>query len=142
MTTKSLTLKDAREKAQTLQDNLGKVFAEAKTDDGQYDYNKVTYFGAEVKGSIPVAEKVKAMTDELDEVMGHVETLEAADNAAKAHGERAKARRNFSLPGGGTKGDGRPRLIKSLGELVTDDKDYLDWAEKGDRKSTRLNSSH
>src|SRR3546814_18090663 len=71
------------------------------------------------------------MTDELDEVMGHVETLEAADNAAKAHGERAKARRNFSLPGGGTKGDGRPRLIKSLGELVTDDKDYLDWAEKG-----------
>src|SRR3546814_17729286 len=63
--------------------------------------------------------------------MGHVETLEAADNAAKAHGERAKARRNFSLPGGGTTGDGRPRLIKSLGELVTDDKDYLDWAEKG-----------
>src|SRR3546814_13553258 len=71
------------------------------------------------------------MTDELDEVMGHVETLEAADNAAKAHGERAKARRNFSLTGGGTKGDGRPRLIKSLGELVTDDKDYLNWADKG-----------
>src|SRR3546814_18052955 len=71
------------------------------------------------------------MTDELDEVMGHVETLEAADNAAKAHGERAQARRNFSLPGGGTKGDGRPRLIQSLGALVTDDKDYLDWTEKG-----------
>ncbi|PAL20212.1 phage major capsid protein [Sphingopyxis sp. GW247-27LB] len=131
MTVKSLTLKDAREKAQTLQDNLGKVFAEAKTDDGQYDYNKVTYFGAEVKGSVSVAEKVKAMNDELDEVMGHVETLEAADNAAKAHADRGKARRGFGLPGGGEKGGDRPRLIKSLGELVSDDKLYLDWAEKG-----------
>src|SRR3546814_13905774 len=55
----------------------------------------------------------------------------SSDVCSSDLGERAKARRNFSLPGGGTKGDGRPRLIKSLGELVTDDKDYLDWAEKG-----------
>jgi hypothetical protein len=131
MAIKDLTLNEGREKAQKIQDDLGKVFAEAKTDDGQYDYRKVTFFGNEVKGSIPVAEKVKAMNDELDEVMVHVETLEAADNAAKAHADRQKARRNFALPGEGTKGDGRPRLIKSLGELVSDDKVYLDWAAKG-----------
>jgi hypothetical protein len=131
MAIKDLTSTEGREKAQKIQDDLGTVFAEAKTDDGKYDYRKVTFFGPEVKGSIPVAEKVMAMTEELNEVMAHVETLEAADNAAKAHADRQKARRNFALPGEGTKGDGRPRLIKSLGELVSDDKIYLDWAAKG-----------
>src|SRR3546814_14550474 len=67
----------------------------------------------------------------MGEGVGHVETLQAAENGAKGHGGGAKARRNVPLPGGGKEGDGRPRLIKSLGELVTDDKDYLDWAEKG-----------
>src|SRR3546814_10687171 len=57
--------------------------------------------------------------------------LGSSDLAAKRHGERADGRRKCSLPGGGTKGDVRPDLFKSLGELVTDDKDYLDWAEKG-----------
>jgi len=131
MTVKSLNLKDAREKAQKLHDDMGVIFGQAKTGDGQYDYNKVDFFGPEVKGSIPVAEKVMQMTSELNEVMVHVETLEAADNAAKAHADRSKARRGFALPGGGTKDDGRPRLIKSLGELVAEDKLYLDWAAKG-----------
>src|SRR3546814_11995660 len=131
MTTKSLTLKDAREKAQTLQDNLGKVFAEAKTDDGQYDYNKVTYFGAEVKGSIPVAEKVKAMTDELDEVMGPVETLHAADNAAKAHCERAQARRHSPLPGGGERRDGGHGRNQSAVERRTHTQDTPERDQKG-----------
>ena len=131
MTVKNLTLKDAREKAKKLQDDMGAVFAEAKTDDGHYDYSKVTFFGADVKGSIPVAERVKALDSELNEVMEHVETLEAADHAAKAHAAREKGQRGFRLPGDSEKGDGRSRLIKSLGELVAEDKLYLDWAEKG-----------
>src|SRR3546814_2093689 len=72
-----------------------------------------------------------AMTEELNETMAHVGTLEAADNAAKAHGDREKARCRFALPGDRGKDDGRQRSIKSLGELVSDDKIYLDWAEKG-----------
>jgi hypothetical protein len=48
--------------ADAKQDELGKVFEEALVtgDSGekQYDFNKVTCLGADVKGSIAVAEKV------------------------------------------------------------------------------------
>lgn len=133
MTVKSLTLKAAREKAQKLQDDLGTVFAEAKTDDGQYDYNKVEFFGAELKGkSIDVAKRVKELDSELNEVMEHVETLQGAEEAAKSHGNREKALRGFVLPGGGggSKG-GREPDFKSIGEMATETKSFQDWLAKG-----------
>ncbi|WP_432769799.1 phage major capsid protein [Sphingopyxis sp.] len=132
---KSLTLKEAREKLGAKQDELGKVFEEAKSDDG-LDFNKVTCLG-EVKGSRAVADHVKAANAELNELAEHAETLEAAEQAAKDYSGREKGRRNWSLPGGGEGGDrgGKGRegsgLIKSLGELIAEDKDYLDWAAKG-----------
>lgn len=139
MTIKSLTLKQAREKAQKHQDDLGKVFAEAKTDDG-YDYSKVTFFGADVKGSIAVAEKVKAMNAELDEVMEHVEALQGADDAAAAHASREKGRRGFSLPGQGGKGNygSEQEGIKALGEMATDTKAFKDWLEGGCKQGVTI----
>lgn len=132
MTIKSLTLKQAREKAQKHQDDLGKVFAEAKTDDG-YDYTKVSFFGDSVKGdSVAVAQKVKELNAELDATMEHVEALQGADDAAAAHSHREKGRRGFALPGGGKGNYGSEQeRFKALGEMATETKAFKDWVENG-----------
>lgn len=137
MSVAELTLKQAREKLAAKQDELGKVFEEAKTDGG-YDFNKVTCLGADVKGSIAVAEKVKAMNSELDEIAQHAETLEAAEKAALEHANREKARRRYPMPEGG-KSVERGGEIKSLGELVREEKSYQAWASKGAGGGITLN---
>lgn len=134
MSIKDLTLKQAREKLGAKQEDLGKVFAEAKTDDGQYDFNRVTCLGAEVKGSIAVAEKVKALNAECNDLAQHAETLEAAEKAALEHGEREKARGGFRHPHGGQGGGfggGRQGEAKSLGQRVAEEKSYQTWAKGG-----------
>jgi HK97 family phage major capsid protein len=124
---KELTLKQTREKMAVRQDELGKVFEEAKTTDG-YDFNKVTVLGADVKGSIAVAEKVKQMNDELNALGEHADTLAEAEKAAAEHGVRQKARGGFRLPGlsDGPENKGQFQ-IKSLGELITESKTFKDW---------------
>lgn len=127
-----LTLKQTREKMATRQDALGKVFEEAKADDG-YDFRKVTCLGGEVKGSIAVAEKVKQMNDELNALGEHADKLAAAEKAAAEHQVREKARSGFRLPG---LGNGQPQnqgqfQVKSLGELITEAKAYKDWDHSG-----------
>ncbi len=131
MAVKDLTLKEAREKLAAKQDELGKVFAEAKSDDG-YDFRKVTCLGTDVKGAIAVAEKVKAMNGELNELAQHAEALEGAELAAKQHGDREQARRSFPLPGGG-KGNypSAQERIKALGEMATETKAFKDWHAAG-----------
>lgn len=134
MSIKNLTLSQAREKMGVKQDELGKVFTEAKADDGQYDFNKVTCLGDQVKGSIAVAEKVKAMNGELDELGVHIETLTAAEKAAGAHADREKGIRTFPLPGAGGQGGGQPAnqgQFKSIGELVTEAKEFKAWSDRG-----------
>lgn len=130
MSVAELSLKEAREKLGAKQDELGKVFAEAKTADG-YDFRKVTCLGADVKGSVAVAEKVKAMNAELNELSEHAEKLEGAELAAKEHADREKSRRRFPLPGQSKGGQEHGNVIKSLGELVAEEKGYQAWAEKG-----------
>jgi HK97 family phage major capsid protein len=123
------TLTQVREKLAAKQDELGKVFTEAKTDDGQYDFNKVTVLGKDVKGSIAVAEKVKAMNAEVDELAKEAETLEAAEKAAGAHADREKVRGHVIQPG--QKGGRERPQIKSLGELLAEEKAYEDWLKRG-----------
>lgn len=133
---KKLTAKQAREKLAARQDELGKVFEEAGVtlDSGEkgYDFGKVTCLGDDVKGSVAVAEKVKAMNAECEELAEHAETLEGAEKAAAEHAEREKFRKRPPFPGGG-KGNHRSseERIKSLGEMVAAEKDYQDWAAKG-----------
>lgn len=131
-----LNLVQTREKMAAKQDELGKVFAEALVsgDSGQkqYDFNRVTCLGADVKGSIAVAEKVKQMNAELNELGESAEALEAAEKAATDHANRAKAiggRPAFTGQQGG-KGDER-RAAKSLGELLAGEKTYTQYAERG-----------
>ncbi|ADZ70110.1 phage major capsid protein [Polymorphum gilvum] len=124
------TAKQVREKLAARQDELGKVFAEAKTDDGSYDFNRVKCLGEDVKGSIAVAEKVKAMNAELDELAQQAEALEAAEKAADDHARREKA--VGFRPGFPEGGSARAQAaMKSLGELLAEAKTYNAWIERG-----------
>jgi HK97 family phage major capsid protein len=129
-----LNLHQVREKMQARQEELGKVFAEALISDGgekKYDFNRVTCLGADVKGSIAVAEKVRALNDELNDLGEKADKLEGAEKAAAEHAARSKAVRGFPLPGG--KGDHRSEQerVKSLGELIGEAKSYQDYAGRG-----------
>lgn len=123
-------LKDVRAKLGAKQDELAKVFAEAKTADG-YSFDRVTCLGADVKGAIAVSEKVQQMNAELDDLAQQAEVLEGAQKAAHAHEQREKSRGSFSHPGGGGGDDRGPRQIKSLGALVSEAKAYQQWAKSG-----------
>lgn len=135
MNIKDLNAKQAREKLADRQEKLGKVFEEAKVsgDSGekQYDFNKVTCLGADVKGSIAVAEKVMQMNLEANELATHAETLENAEKAALEHESREKAINRPHLPGNGGKDRYEHAVTKSIGELVAEQKDFQDWARKG-----------
>ena len=132
-----LTLAQAREKMAAKGEALNKVFEEAKTSDGSIDFNKVTVLGADVKGSIAVAEKVKQMNAELTELGEHADKLAEAEKALTDHQGRQKARGGFRLPGlGGNGGFGEPEnkgqfQIKSIGELIAESKTYKDWGGAG-----------
>lgn len=139
---KGLTAKQAREKLADRQEKLGKVFEEAKVtgDSGekQYDFNRVTILGADVKGSIAVAEKVHAMNLEANELAKHAETLEAAEKAANDHADREKGVRGFAFAGGG-KGREDAHQAKSLGQLVREEKGFQSWAKGGAGGGIKLN---
>lgn len=129
-----LNLSQVREKMQARQEELGKVFAEALISDGgekKYDFNRVTCLGADVKGSIAVAEKVKAMNDELNDLGEKADKLEGAEKAAAEHAARSKAVRGFPLPGGKGNHASEQERIKSLGELIGETKSYQDYASRG-----------
>jgi hypothetical protein len=137
MAVKDLNAKQAREKLAVKQAELGKVFEQATADGGadgrkQYDFSKVTCLGDDVKGSIAVAEKVKAMNAELDELAGHAETLEAAEKAAEDHAGREKQLNRPFMPNGGGRDFSRQiGQLKSLGDLVGEAKEYQSWAKSG-----------
>lgn len=124
------TIKEVREKLAAKQDELGKVFTEAKTDDGQLDFNKVKCLGDAVKGSIAVAAKVKEMNAECNALAEEAETLEAAEKAAKDHADRERVRSRLPMPDN-SKGDNRQRVVKSLGELFSSEKSYEEWLGRG-----------
>lgn len=131
MSIKNLNLKEAREQLGAKQDVLGKVFEEAKADGG-YDFNKVSCLGNDVKGSGAVAEKVKAMNAELNELAEHAETLEAAEKAANDHANRGKGLNRPPFAGGDQRDFSQVIAnLKSLGQRVTEEKAYQAWAKGG-----------
>lgn len=131
MTIQNLTAAQAREKLGAKQDALGAIFAEAKSDSGGYDFSKVTSVTG-AKNAIAVADHVKALNSEAEELAKHAETLEAAEGAAKSFTDRNAPQRQFGLPGagGGAKGADRNEA-KSLGQRVAGEKSYQSWAKGG-----------
>lgn len=131
--------KQLRDKLGAKQDELGKIFAEAKTDDGQIDFNKVSCLGDQVKGSVAVAEKVKQLGDEANDLALQAETIEAAEQSAKSWSDREKARNRPPLPGGGGSELKSVYQSKSLGHLVGDDGQYKSWLKAGAQQGISLN---
>jgi len=125
------TAKELRDKLAAKQDDLGKVFAEARDADGKLDYNKVTCLGAEVKGSVAVAEKVRQMDMEMNEIAKEAETIEAADQAAEAHAKREKAGPRPAHAATGSDKDGGPNVIKSLSRQIAENVDFKAWTDRG-----------
>ena len=135
MSVQELNLEQARQKMAAKQEELGKVFEQALVTGGdgrkQYDFNKVTVLGADVKGSIAVAEKVNQMNAELNELGEHVQRLDAAEKAAAEHAARNAPQRGFRLPGGKGDGRGERKEMKSLGDMLAESKAYQDYAKAG-----------
>jgi HK97 family phage major capsid protein len=133
-----LTLDQAREKMATRQDELGKVFTEAKSDNGTYDFKKVSkdtlksVLGDEALAgkSIDIAKRINEKDAELNELGEYIETLEASEKAAGNHAARGKVRGHVTMPEGDKGRRDRP-TVKSLGELLAEEKDYQDWVKRG-----------
>lgn len=125
---KTLTRKEAEEKLQTRQGDLAKVFEAAKTDDGSYDYSKAISVVSGAADAIAVAEHVKALNAEADQLARHLETFLEADKAAAALDARGKARGGFVHPGQGGQPANRGQF-KSLGEAVIEAKAFKDWRQ-------------
>jgi HK97 family phage major capsid protein len=133
----NLTLTEAREKMAASQDALGKVFAEAKNSDGKYDFKLISkdtrksVLGDEnLTDTVDIAKRINEKSAELDELGEYVETLEATEKAAGAHASREKVRGHVPQPGGQKSERERPQ-VKSLGQLLAEEKAYEDWLKRG-----------
>ncbi|MEC9343573.1 MAG: phage major capsid protein, partial [Pseudomonadota bacterium] len=136
-----MTLKELREKLAARQDTLGKVFSEAKTDAGEYDFRKVSAdtlkecLGDGLKTTVQIVEKINEKNAELDELAKEAEALEGAEKAARQLADREKSGRRPTFPGGTGAGKGNhpdtEARHKSLGEMVAQDDRYNSWAGRG-----------
>ncbi|OLF81267.1 capsid protein [Maricaulis sp. W15] len=134
------TLTAARAKAAALQTSLGMVFAEAKTNDGQYDFQEVSKdtlqssLGLDAKAhtTIDVVKRINEKDAELNEAVEQVEALEAAEKAAATLSDREKAVRGLPMPGGDKSRTERVvQQLKALGDMVHDEKAFQEWVERG-----------
>lgn len=133
-----LTLPQAREKMAAKQDEIGKVFAEAKNGEGQYDFRKVSeetlksVLGDETLHgkTIDIAKRVNEKDAELNELGEYIETLEASEKAAGNHSARGRVKGHVPQLEG-DKGQRQRPAVKSLGELLAEEKEYQDWVQRG-----------
>lgn len=104
-------LKEAVERKQAKEDDLGKIFAEAGP---EVDLTKVTSINGDTKAK---AEQIRALNDELAELGVEVEDLKGVAKAA-LDSERAKAGRESGGEEFAAKGD--RSQSKSLGDMFTE----------------------
>lgn len=132
------TLKEKREELAAKQTALGKVFTEAKTASGEYDFRNVKAetlkecLGDGLTTTAQIVEKVNEKNAELDAIAKEAEGLEAAEMAAKSLADREKSvhRPPFAGDGKGNYPSHEERM-KSLGEMVAEQKRYQEWAKGG-----------
>jgi len=134
------TLTLAREKLAALQTSLGAVFTEAKTTDGNYDFQKVSgetiksSLGLDGKGlsTIDIVKRINEKDAELNEAASQVEALEAAEKAAASLSQHEKAVRGLPMPAGDKSRTERAVAeLKALGDLAASEKAFHAWIEKG-----------
>lgn len=128
------TLVQVREKIAAKQADLGKVLEEAKSDGG-YDFTKISaetkkaVLGDDLKSTIDIAKRFNEKNAELDELCAEAESLEAVEKAAKGIADRSRVRGHVPMPG--AKGDRERPQVKSLGELIAEEKAFQDWLDRG-----------
>jgi len=137
-------LKELREKLSARQESLGKVFAEAKTDAGEYDFRTVKAetlkecLGDGLKTTAQIVEKINEKNAELDDLAKEAEGLEAAEMAAKSLADREKSVSRPPFAGGKGNYPSAEERMKSLGEMVADEKSYQDWVKSGANQGITL----
>lgn len=121
------TLKELNEKRASQEEKLEAVFKEAATEDGGLDFTKVKCLGAEVKGSVAVAEKVRAMNDEITVTAKEIETITVAEKAHADQKARNLPASNVPHPAAADSSPAAPIQVKSLGEQMTEHPVYKEW---------------
>lgn len=123
------TAKQLREKLAAKQTALGEVFEQAKTDDGQIDFDQVKCLGDQVKGSVAVADAVRQLNAELEEIAEQAETIEAGEKASADHAARETAMKRppHAAP------SAQAEQAKSLRQQISESKDFREWCERGSR---------
>ena len=117
-------------------DALAKIFEEAKTVDGKYDFRKVKSLGADMN-STQVADKVGAMNEELTALGLKREKLAKAAQALSDQNSRQANRGAGGIihtPDASDPSDGRPKM--SMGEFFIKSKAWKDYKASGAVYST------
>ncbi len=127
-----MTLSELRKKRDDARKFLASIFTESlsKKDDGskEYDFRKVTVLkdGIDtlegIEKSVKVAEKVRELNAELDEICKQVEDLEAAEKSAEDFHKRESSLKRQPLPGSP---DGKEQ--KTVGQRVTEHETFKKW---------------
>lgn len=121
-------LREANEKLAAKQAELAAIFEEAKNESGEMDLRLVKSIEG---GTQAVADEIKRRNTELDELGKEVESLVAVEQAeGDQKGREALLREPAGRPPHPENGKGARRL-KSLGEMVTEQKSYREWASRG-----------
>ena len=128
-----MTLSELRKKRDDARKFLASIFTESlsKKDDGskEYDFRKVTVLKDgidKLEGtakSVKVAEKVRELNAELDEICKQVEDLEAAEKSAEEFHKRESTFNRQPLPGSPDE-----KELKTVGQRVTEHETFKKWS--------------
>lgn len=128
-----MTLAELRKKRDKAREFLASVFTESVVEkaDGakEYDFRKVTVLKDGIENlegtakSVKVAERVRELNAELDEICKQCEDLEAAEKSAEDFQKREDTLNRRPLPGAAND----DRNLKSIGQLVTEHDTFKKW---------------
>jgi len=124
-------LKELQSKRDGLQDELGKIFEEAKQEDGSYNFRQVECVDVGDKKdyakSQRVAEIVREKNNELNSVTEQIEEIKGAEGIAEEFDKRS--RKAVNRPAQPTKGEEH----KTIGQRITEHPTYAKW-RSGERE--------
>jgi hypothetical protein len=109
-----MTLKDAREQFKTKQDALAAIFANAKTDTGEYDFARIDSDGFKDLGPVQRVERVNELNAELNTLFDEIVKLEKTEKGWDDLQSRMREAK------GPESGKAAPKHDTTLGRLVTE----------------------
>jgi HK97 family phage major capsid protein len=124
-----MTLKEARAKLEAKQKDLADIFKQAKTEQGEYDFDKIKELGEGT--TTEKLSKIHAMEKELDELYDECVNLSKAEGSWAKHQDRMKELTGTGDPDPANKGGLHSGLQerKSLGKQLVESKCYVDFTQ-------------